>query len=185
MSRLPGVTLVAATLFAAACHSGSAELPGGSEIEGVLAGVLPEGWSLIESKDGQAPPGHGPVEQYGRLYVLLGPGPVAFQWKDESGEWHEEALARETVELWVMPGFYRPSLRRFLEHHRHIPPERIYRSDSLRVYGRVSHRIIAEEQFSELLQSARSTSWSDIGRKDCTWQDWPRDLAAGLKTNYD
>lgn len=177
--------LVALGCFVAACGSGVSELPPGSEIEDVLAGALPKGWSLIESQDGQVPQGHGSVEASGWLYLLLGPGPVTFQWKDESGEWHDEELARETLELWVMPGSCRPSPRRFLEHHRHVPPERIFASQKIRVYGRVSHRIIAEDRFNELLKVAYSTSRSDIAEATCTWQGREEAIAASLGAKYD
>ena len=177
--------LVVGACFVGSCGSGVSELPPESEIQDLLAANLSQDWSLIESQAGQAPPGHGPVEASGRLYVLLGPGAVAFQWKDESGQWHNEDLAREALELWVMPGAYRPSPRRFVEHHRHVPPERIYASEEIRVYGRVSHRVVAEDRFNELLKVAYSTSWSDISEATCTWQDCPEAIAASLGAEYD
>jgi len=91
--------LVVVGFLVASCDSGVSELPAVSEIRDRVTASLPEDWSLIESQDGQAPPGHGDVE-------AIGSGPVTFQWKDESGEWHDEELARETLEVWVMPGSY-------------------------------------------------------------------------------
>jgi hypothetical protein len=177
--------LVVVGFLVASCDSGVSELPAVSEIRDRVTASLPEDWSLIESQDGQAPPGHGDVEATGSLLVLLGSGPVTFQWKDESGEWHDEELARETLELWVMPGSYRPSPRRFFEHHRHVPPELIYASKNIRVYGRVSHRIIAEDRFNDLLKVAHSTSWSDISETTCTWQGWQEAVAAAFAAKYD
>jgi hypothetical protein len=84
-----------------------------------------------------------------------------------------------------MPGSYRPSPRRFFEHHRHVPPDLIYASEKIRVYGRVSHRLIAEERFNELLRVAHSTSWSDISETTCTWQDWDKAVAAAFAAEYD
>ncbi len=83
-----------------------------------------------------------------------------------------------------MPGSYRPSLRRFFEHHRHLPPERIYASDRIRVYALVSHRIVDEDRFNELLRVARSTSWSDIGEKRCTWTDWAEEISDRFRAHY-
>ncbi len=168
----------------AGCAGRYSELPPPAEIEEILLAAVPEYWSLAESREGQGPPGHGSVDRSGRQFVLLGPGPVAFQWKDEAGQWHNEELAREALELWVMPGSYRPSLRRFFEHHGHLPPKRIYASDRLRVYAQVSHRIVNEDRFSELLRTARSTSWSDIADKSCTWTDWAEEVSESFRVHY-
>ena len=186
--RLPSRAPVALSVFVllgTSCGSPVAEPPPGDEIEEALTSSLPQAWSLSERQESQAPPGHGPVEPSGRLYVLLGPGPVAFQWKDESGAWHSEELARETLELWVMPGAYRPSPKRFLEHHRHVPPDLVYASDRIRAYGRVSHRIVDEQRFDDLLRKAYSTSWSDIAEKRCTWTGWSEAIAASLGAAFD
>lgn len=186
MTCRPGAVrlLVVGACFVGSCGSGVSGPPPESGIRNLLTANLPQDWSLIESRAVQAPPGHGPVEASGRLYVLLGPGAVAFQWQDESGQWHSEDLAREVLELWVMPGTYRPSLLRFVEHHRHVPPQRIYTSEKIRVYGRVSHRIVAEDRFYELLKVAYSTSWSDIPEATCTWADWPEAIATSLGAEY-
>ena len=71
------------------------------------------------------------------------------------------------------------------EHHRHVPPELIYASKKIRVYGRVSHRIIAEDRFNNLLRIAHSTSWSDISETTCTWQGWEKAVAAAFAAKYD
>jgi hypothetical protein len=175
--------LITAGGLAAACVGGAPELPPGSRIQASLVAALPEGWSLIESREGQAPPGHGPTAHNGRSYLLLGPGPVTFQWKDAGGQWHGEPLAREALEIWVMPGSHRPSLRRFFEHHRHLPPERIHSSERVRVYGRLTHRIVDQDRFDALLRVAHSTSWSDIADPRCTWRDWRQEISTRLRSD--
>lgn len=169
---------------AVACGTADSEVPPASEIQEILIGALPADWRLVESREGQGPQGHGPVEPNGQLHVLVGPGPVSFRWQDAAGEWHDEELAREAIEVWVMPGSYRPSLRRFWEHHRQVPPQGVHASRRVRVYAQVSHRLVDEERFNALLSVARSTSWSDIVDKSCTWEDWAEQISSRFRAAY-
>jgi hypothetical protein len=180
----------AVLLSALACRESSAPAPVLAEpfesprIRAALLEALPQGWSFVETRADQIPWGHHNTGHGGELVVVAGPKAVAFLWRDGAETWHEEPLAQESLELWIMPAMYRPAPRPANEHHPHIPAKEIFEGRTTRVYGKIAHVISAPDRFEALLEQATSTGWSDISDESISWRGWKRDLASHLKT-YD
>lgn len=147
-----------------------------------LLRAVPPGWQLAETKLDQTPWGHHWSDGYkghgGTKLTLVGPRDVEFRWSDSSGKPHEEPLAKESLELWIMPGQYREGMS-VLDFHAPIPAGLVFSSKAVRVYGRPSHRIVTQQRFEELLRQAAATDWprSPHQRKTpLSWAAWKSDV---------
>jgi hypothetical protein len=147
-----------------------------------LTRAVPPGWQLAESKPDQIPWGHHSSDGYkghgGTKLTLVGPQDVEFRWSDSSGQQHEEPLAKESLELWIMPGRYREGMSA-LDFHAPVPADLIFSSTNVRIYGQPSHRIVARQRFGELLRQATATDWPlSPGRwkTPLSWAAWKPDL---------
>ena len=136
-----------------------------SEFAELVKQKIPRTWKIIEEKIDVIPSGHywgidysGPK---GLSFILEGDLEVLLHWKDGIGEWHQSALAKESIELWVMPSDYNESWKRFFVLHRPRPAELIFSGKIVKVYGLPSHRIQFPEKFNDILSRAKSTSWPD------------------------
>lgn len=148
---------------------------------------LPDGWSLAETKEDQIPWGHYWGMQYdgrgGELLILAGPRDVPLLWRDREGSLHEDPMAKESLELWVMHPQYRNGWFAFLKFHRPVQPELVYSSQVGRVYGRQSHRLHEPERFDAVLSQARSTNWPESPSRPgnpLSWTSWKDDLRKAL-----
>lgn len=184
------ILLASAGASLACQHSSEAEqLPlsepfANAEAKSAILKALPPEWSLHEAREDELPWGHFNTGSGGELLVLVGPQPIDFLWRAGDEPWHRAPIAQESLELWMLPGGYRPAPRRPNEHHPPVPPVEIFDGESVTVYGRISHVITELDQFDSLLREASSTSWSDIPNKSLSWATWRQDLAKALQ-EYD
>ena len=148
--------------------------------------AAPVGWSLAATAPDQIPRGHHWSDGYkghgGTKLVLVGPTPVNLHWCDTTGQWHDDPLANESLELWLLPPQYREGLSA-LGVHAPIPAELVFSNNAVRVYAKPSHRLKSEEQFYALLKRATATSWPesphDTGRP-LSWAAWKADISKAL-----
>ena len=82
-----------------------------------IVAKMPSTWRVVEEKTGVIPYGHYDGLKYegpgGLSLVLEGDRDVFLHWKDKSGIWHQESLAKESLEVWIMPSQYHQSWKRF------------------------------------------------------------------------
>jgi hypothetical protein len=169
------------------CISYTSTIAFSSEISDAIKGIVPENWKIIQIKKNEIPWGHywgidydGPK---GYLLVLEGPADVLFNWQDRSGNWHKDPIAKEALELWVMPSGYKRSWKRFFVLHRPIAAKHIFSSEYGEIYGKQGHLITSKEKTEEILSQAKSTAWPDSPHngKQLSWSTWEKDLKQGLK----
>ena len=167
----------------------SEEVFASSDPLGLLKANIPTGWKIKETQEGQIPWGHYWGSEYsgptGCLILLEGPADVNFHWQDSGGKWHAEPIAKEALELWIMPPGYRDSWKRFFKPHRPIPAKKILSNKKLVLYGQPTHRIILEQNFKSLLKQATSTGWpeSPYNGGTLSWSTWDKDLGRVFEKN--
>jgi hypothetical protein len=142
----------------------------------VLA-ALPAGWSMI------SPPWQ--QDQFTTAYfthprtdafVLLGPGTNYINWTDSQGRPHREALARECLYVWLVPGDFSPKFPRFPSEP--WGGEQVFSSKAIRAYGYVSHHIADTNRMDTIIKAATMVSSPSIR---ISWAAWQRDIKASLK----
>jgi len=144
---------------------------------------LPSTWQVVEEKTNVIPYGHYYGLKYdgqkGLSLLLEGKRDVFLHWKDKSGVWDQEALAKESLELWIMPPEYRESWKRFFIIGRPKPAELIFSGKEARVYGYPAHRIGSNEKSNEILLSRSSgAGWPDspVHTGVLSWGTWKEDI---------
>lgn len=148
-----------------------------------LVGAAPQTWTLAERKEDQVPWGHHWSDGYrghgGTKLILVGPTPVNLHWQDQAGGWHEEPLARESLEVWILPAEYREGRWGF---HGPPPAELVAANRMDRVYALPSHRLNSEDEFNAFLKKVSATSWpaSPHNGASLSWKSWKVDLTKAL-----
>jgi len=154
-----------------------------------IVAKMPSTWRVVEEKTGVIPYGHYDGSKYegpgGLSLVLEGDRDVFLHWKDKSGIWHQESLAKESLEVWIMPSQYHQSWKRFFIMKSPVPAERIYSSKEIKVYGYPAHYIPSLEKFEETVSSfpAVTTSWPDSPYNTgiLSWTTWKEDIKKALQ----
>jgi hypothetical protein len=152
---------------------------------------MPSNWRVVEEKTGVIPYGHYDGLKYegpgGLVIVLEGDRDVFLHWEDESGMWHQESLAKEALEIWIMPPEYHQSWKRFFIMKSPEPAERIYAGKKAKVYGYPTSRWASQEgreRFNEIVPSLSvATRWPDSPRHTgiLSWSTWKEDIKEVLK----
>lgn len=154
-----------------------------------IVAKMPKTWRVVEEKTGVIPYGHYDGLKYegpgGLALVLEGDRDVFLHWKDKNGAWHQKPLAKESLEVWVMPPEYHQSWKRFFIMKRLVPAEKIYHGKEVKVYGSPAHHIASLVKFDEIVSSLPvvTTSWPDspyhTGR--LSWTTWREDIKRTLQ----
>ncbi len=152
---------------------------------------MPSTWRVVEEKTGVIPYGHYDGLKYegpgGLSLVLEGNRDIFLHWKDKSGVWHQESLAKESLEVWVMPSKYHQSWKRFFIMKSPVPAERIYSGKEVKVYGYLTARwpsYESRERFEEIVPSLSvATRWPDSPRHTgiLSWVTWKEDIKEVLQ----
>lgn len=158
-----------------------------------IAAKMPSTWTIAQEKINVIPYGHYDGSNYdgprGLSLVLEGDRNVFLHWKDKSGVWHQESLAKESLEVWIMPLKYHQSWKRFFIMKRREPAEKIYFGKEAKVYGYPAHHIESSEKFEKILSSlpAVATSWPDSPHHtgNLSWDSWKEDIKDVLHVNGD
>jgi len=149
-----------------------------------IVGKMPSTWRVVEEKIGTIPYGHYDGLKYegpgGLLLVLEGDRNVYLHWKDKNGVSHQEALAKESLEVWIMPPEYHQSWKRFFIMKSLIPAEEIYSGKEAKVYAYPTHYIKSREEFEEIVASlpAVTTNWPESPNHTgvLSWLTWKEDI---------
>jgi hypothetical protein len=154
----------------------------------VIQKNLPPNWQIVEKSPNEIPHGHYWGMDYkgpkGLKVVVQGPKDVTFRWRDHEGKTHDIAIAKESLDLWIMPPEYGESWKRHFVFHRPIPARLIASGEVGKVYGFQTHRIIDKTEFKDLLKQASETSWPNSPHDEkahLSWEYWQRDLGTVLK----
>lgn len=154
-----------------------------------VAQQLPAGWAVANREDGQVPQGHywgdwgrdynGPR---GRHVALLGPSPVAISWRTSDGTWRQEPIARESLELWIMPATYHEGLWSRINPHAPSHPPIVFSGASVIVFAMPSHHVVDEVRSRQILASATETGWpgSPSASGELSWRNWRTRLEGAL-----
>jgi len=155
----------------------------------VVAGHLPSGWTVATREDGQLPQGHywgdwgrdyaGPR---GRHLVVVGRQPVAMSWRANDGSSHKDAIAKESLDIWIMPGNYREGFWSRINPHAPAHPSTVFSGQNVKVFAMPSHKLIDENRFKEIGANASVTEWPDSpwNTGKLSWTDWRTALADAL-----
>jgi hypothetical protein len=150
--------------------------------------ALPTGWTVAERKSNEFPWGHHWCEDYsgpkGIQIIVVGPKPVSVQMKMKDGISQAFPIAKESLELWVMPPEYRDSWKAWLCFSRPIQPTSIAAVAGARIYGRPAHRLNSEAEFKDLLSKAHAVSWPSSPWNDpatFSWATWARDVEVAAR----
>lgn len=154
-----------------------------------IVAQMPSTWRMVEEKTGVIPYGHYDGLTYdgpgGLALVLEGDQDVFLHWKDKSGDWHKEPLAKESLELWIMPPEYHLSWKRFLIMKSPFPAERVYSGKKVKVYGYPTSRTSSPENFDQIMSTlpAVTTSWPDSPHHTgiLSWTTWKEDIEKVLQ----
>lgn len=187
--RCIGLSLLGAVL---SLHSCSVLADESMVYEATIAKIkaaLPSDWSVAETKADVLPEGHYWGMEYdgrkGLELVLQGPRDVLFHWKDRNDTWHQEPVAKEALDLWLMPSSYEESWRRFFVMKRPKTAKLLFSGPMVKVYSFPSSRVIAVERVDEIfkLKLAKSTDWRDSPSNTGTlsWETWKDDLQRALQ----
>jgi hypothetical protein len=157
-------------------------------IGSAIQAALPAQWKIVEIKSDEIPWGHYWSTEYkgkkGQMIIIEGPSEISCNVRDNAGKWNTVHVAKETIELWIMPSNYNDTWKRFLDPHRPIPAEEIFKSKIGKVYGKTAHRLKDEKQFKELLKNITEISWPDsphnTGR--VSWLSWQEEIKRKLQT---
>lgn len=159
-----------------------------NDTERLIVEKMPESWQVLDVKRGVIPYGHYDGVDYkgpqGLLLTVEGSRTVYLHWKDNEGLWHREPLAKESLELWIMPPEYHRSWRRFFSMKGPIPAEKIYSGSAVKIYAKPGHYISDSEALDELIssQEAVSTSWpeSPSHTGEISWPNWKNDIKQAI-----
>lgn len=149
-----------------------------------IVAKMPNTWRVVEEKTGIIPYGHYEGLKYegtgGLALVLEGDQDICLHLKDKNGVWHQQPLAKESLEIWVMPPEYHQSWKRFFIMKRLVPAEKIYDGKEAKVYAYPTHHIASLEQFDEIVSSlsAVTTTWPDspYHTGNLSWATWREDI---------
>lgn len=145
LGKTRGRYLLTASIVVGLCVSFGAcgsHAGGPSNVDGATSAIathLPSGWSIATREDGQLPQGHywgdagrdyaGPR---GRHVVAVGPQPVVMSWHANDGTAHKDAIARESLDVWIMPGNYREGFWSRINLHAPEHPTEIFAGENAR-----------------------------------------------------
>lgn len=154
-----------------------------------IVAKIPGSWRVIGEKTGVIPYGHYNGLKYegsgGLSVVLEGDRNVFCHWKNKNGVWHQEALAKESLEIWIMPPEYHQSWKRFFIMKTPVPAEKIYSGKEAKVYSYPTHHIESREEFEKIISSlpAVITSWPDSPHHTgiLSWVTWKEDIKEVLQ----
>lgn len=146
-----------------------------------LLNVVPAEWTIVEKNEDVIPYGHyaGDTINKGISILLKGNKDVYVHWKDKLSVTHKEAVAKESVEIWIMPSDYRQSLKRFFIIKRKDPAEFLFSNDDIQVYARISHVLTNKERFNEILSMSSTINWpsSPYNTKLVSWKGWRGEIS--------
>jgi len=152
-----------------------------------IKAILPANWKVVEEKQGVIPYNHYWGLKYdgpkGLLFALEGDKPVFMHWKDKkNGEWHKEPLAKEALELYIMPESYSESWKRFFVMKSPEGAELLFNGNNLKIYVNPCQRIVSpdkfKDKFNEILPKAQTTGWPDspANKGSLSWGTWEEDI---------
>jgi hypothetical protein len=154
-----------------------------------IALKMPSTWNVVQKKTDVIPYGHYDGMQYegpkGLSITLEGDRTVFFHWKGKDGNWHQEPLAKESLQIWIMPPEYKQSWKRFFIMKSPEPAEAVFSGGEVKVYGYPSHRLESQEAFEKKLSllPAVTTGWPDSPQHTgvLSWDTWKEDIKKALQ----
>ena len=150
---------------------------------------LSSDWKIIEEKKDVIPFGHyvEPNSQtnLGIKFKLISNKDVFMHWEDENSIKGKTALAKESLQIWIMPKDYNQSWKRFFIMKKPIPAREIYSDDIIQVYAYPSHHVSSIKIMNDTLNKKEGVTWSWTNSPHQTgklsWINWENDIINILK----
>lgn len=152
-----------------------------------IEAALPKSWSVAERNSGVLPEGHYWGQDYsgsrGEEVLLQGSTDVHVSWQDAKGEWHNDAVGKEALRLYVMPSTYRESWLRFFIMKRPMSARLLVQTKSFKVYAYPSTRIIDKGKIDHVIKQGKAIRWPDSPENTglLSWSSWSDDIPRTLK----
>ena len=155
-------------------------------VQAAIEAAMPAGWTVEEINAGAVPYGHHWGEAYqgerGTEFVLQGPRPMHYVWRDREGAEHSEPLGREALIVYVMPSSYAEGSFMLKGP---IPAKAIFLGRTIQVYGLLSFRVLDKSRFDQVTRTpVQEASWTTPGSKtgpQLSWAAWKRDIRAAMQ----
>jgi hypothetical protein len=151
--------------------------------------AMPNRWVVADRRTNALPEGHYWGLEYtgirGEEFVVQGVADVSVQWQNANGEWRSDVVGKEALRLYIMPGRYRESWRRFLLPKRPASAQLIYEDDERRVYAHPSMWISSQEKLDRIMKTAHAIRWPDspTNTRALSWVSWRADISRALAEN--
>ena len=146
-------------------------------IEGITSNI-PNMWELQKSVKEHVHYGFHNDKIKGELYIFTGPKTVYWNNKDKAGKWNKNGLAKESINLWIMPADYSPGWRTYFRIGEPKLPRKIFSPKDIKVYAETSHYISDQPKFKKLLNESTDVYWDKI--ESITWENWESDIVKSI-----
>lgn len=103
-------------------------------------------------------------------------------WRANDGTAHKDAIAHESLDVWIMPANYREGFWSRINLHAPEHPTEVFAGESMKVFAMPSHALIDQTRFKEILANATETDWPDSSSRSgkLSWTTWRTTLASAL-----
>jgi hypothetical protein len=103
-------------------------------------------------------------------------------WRANDGTAHKDAIARESLDVWIMSANYREGFWSRINLHAPEHPTEVFAGDSVKVFAMPSHALVDQVRFENILANANETDWPDspARTKKLSWATWRTTLASAL-----
>src|SRR5260221_4518218 len=103
-------------------------------------------------------------------------------WLAKDGSSYKDAIARESLDIWIMPSDYREGFWSRVNFEAPEHPTEIFAGEDVKVYAIPSHALIDQTRFKEILANAAETNWPDSPSRSrkLSWTTWRTTLASAL-----
>jgi hypothetical protein len=102
-------------------------------------------------------------------------------WRARDGSSHNDAIARESLDVWIMPANYHEGFWSRINPDAPEHPTEVFSGDSVTVFAMPSH-LADPARFKGILANATETAWPDSPSRTrkLSWTAWRTTLADAL-----
>jgi hypothetical protein len=103
-------------------------------------------------------------------------------WRANDGSSHSEPIARESLNVWIMPANYHEGFWSRINPDAPEPPDEVFVGANVKAFAMPSHVLIDQTRFKNICADAVEMDWPDspARSKKLSWPTWRPVLAAAL-----